>query len=308
MRYCLLSLFIMGMAAHTTYSQPSSGYSPSYKYTNLQLRNLSGPVEKLIYADDGSSVTFDKNGNIIQEKDKYVENNYSYNDRGYVILNQYGAVKEEWQVTIDEQNRQRLDRRIDAESEGKVNMYSFDEKGRHIGSVYEETGRIIIVSIHYANDKTFLPDSSWVTTYLAGYLDDETVIAYWYNKLDRHGNWLEVQEQYDKTRYYAAYYTIRQVGYFNERLISRAEIARMKELIHGPRGERISTGNNKSGQLAMVDKEHEPTEYEKNISTIYEAQTVPGHQRKTQSTIWGIILVAAALIAIILIIVSGRRR
>ena len=161
--------------------------------------NLSGPVEKLVYDDEKSSTTFDRNGNIIQEKDKYVEKNYTYNKKGYVIHNQHGGLEGEWHVIID----------------------------------------------------------------------DETVIAYWYNKLDKRGNWLERQMEQNKTRYYAAYYTIRQVGYFNEPLISRTEIAQMKELIRGPHGERISTGNNKSGRLSMVDKKYEPTKYEKNISTIH---------------------------------------
>ena len=113
--------------------------------------NLSGPVEKLVYDDEKSSTTFDRNGNIIQEKDKYVEKNYTYNKKGYVIHNQHGGLEGEWHVIID----------------------------------------------------------------------DETVIAYWYNKLDKRGNWLERQMEQNKTRYYAAYYTIRQVGYFNEPLISR---------------------------------------------------------------------------------------
>lgn len=231
--------------------------------------NLSGPVEKLVYDDEESSTTFDRNGNIIQEKDKYVEKNYTYNKKGYVIHNQHGGLEGEWHVIIDENNHRRIDKRVDGQSNGEGNTYSFDEKDRHIATLFEEKGRTVIVYIHYASEETFLPDSSWVTTYYSGYIDDETVIAYWYNKLDKRGNWLERQMEQNKTRYYAAYYTIRQVGYFNEPLISRTEIAQMKELIRGPHGERISTGNNKNGRLSMVDKKYEPTKYEKNISTIH---------------------------------------
>lgn len=243
--------------------------SPTYKYTSLQLNHLVGPVEKILY--DESSLTFDRNGNLIQQKDKYVELNYTYSKKGYKTHNQHGGFEGEWRVTIDENKRQRTDRRVDEQSSGEMSVYTFDERGRHVATQYEERGRTVITTVHYPNADSFLPDSSWTTTYYSGYLDDESVSAYWYNKVDKRGNWLEEQLEDDKTRYYSVYYYIRQVGYFDEPLITRDEIARMKEMIHGPNGERLANaGNNMSGRVTLVDKKYEPTEYEKNISQIYQ--------------------------------------
>lgn len=291
-------------------SKSSQTYSPSYKYSSLNLNHLTGPVEKLIY--DESSVTFDKNGNIIQEKDKYVERNYTYTKKGYTIHNQNGGIEGEWHVTIDELHRQRIDERADGQSRESY-TYTFDDKGRLISTVFEEKGRKVISSIHYANEQAFKPDSSWHTTYYSGYMDDVTVRAYWYNKLDKRGNWLEVQLEDDKTKYYSAYYDIRQVGYFGEQLISRSEIAQMKELIHGPNGERLSTKNGKSGRLTLVDKKYEPTEYELNITKIHtddsDMQEESENNRTGRLSVPIIAMLSLIwLIALFLIIKYSKRR
>lgn len=150
------------LSSPNLFSKSSPTYSPSYKYSSLNLNHLAGPVEKLIY--DESSVTFDKNGNIIQEKDKYVELNYTYNKKGYTIHNQHGGFEGEWYVTIDELHRKRIDKRVDGQSRASY-TYTFDDKGRLISTVFEEKGRKVISSIHYPNEQAFKPDSSWHTTY-----------------------------------------------------------------------------------------------------------------------------------------------
>lgn len=300
-------IFILGVVVDFANARTTSG-SPSFQYTSLQLNYLVGPVEKIIY--DESSLTFDRNGNLIQQKDKYVELNYTYSKKGYTIHNQHGGFEGEWRVTIDENKRQRIDRRVDEQSIGEISVYTFDERGRHISTQYEEHGRTVITTIHYPNTLSFLPDSSWTTTYYSGYLDDESVCAYWYNKVDKKGNWLEEQLEDDKTRYYSAYYYIRQVGYFDEPLITRDEIARMKELIHGPNGERLATtGNNRSGRLTLVDKKYEPTEYEKNITQICQDYNVDGHsQEKSSGPLWIIIVGVIGIIAIAVTVVLTPKR
>lgn len=303
------------LSSPNLFSKSSPTYSPSYKYSSLNLNHLAGPVEKLIY--DESSVTFDKNGNIIQEKDKYVELNYTYNKKGYTIHNQHGGFEGEWYVTIDELHRKRIDKRVDGQSRASY-TYTFDDKGRLISTVFEEKGRKVISSIHYPNEQAFKPDSSWHTTYYSGYMDDVTVRAYWYNKLDRRSNWLEVQLEDDKAKYYSAYYDIRQVGYFDEPLISRSEIAQMKELIHGPCGERISTKNNKSGRLALIDKKYEPTEYELNFTKIHnddadvdvdlQEESEEKHPTGSHSVTIIAMILLIWLLALFLIIKCSKRR